>query len=104
MNRSLAAFLEYGLLFIVFIVLVAFIGPPDFSKRPQRATPPATPMLSQASGPAPWDMNLRLPAQSDRTVRYTMNVKLNTETNIIGGAGGLGGGKKTRRARKQTPL
>jgi len=104
MNRSLAAFLEYGLLFIVFIVLVAFIGPPDFSKRPQPATPPATPMLSQASGPAPWDMNLRLPAQSDRTVRYTMNVKLNTETNIIGGSEVLEWRNNTGRAQNQFPF
>lgn len=104
MNRSLAAFLEYGLLIAICIVLVAFIGPPDFQKNRQPASPPATPALSQASGPAPWDMALRLPAQSERTVRYTMDVKLDVETNIIGGSEILEWRNTTGRFQNQFPF
>ena len=104
MNRSLAAFLEYGLLLIVSIVLVAFIGPPDLQKSRQPVTPPAIPAVSQATGPAPWDMNLRLPAQSDRIVRYTMDVKLDVETNIVGGSEILEWRNTTGRYQNQFPF
>lgn len=103
MNRSLAVFLEYGLLIAVCIALAAFIGPPDYQSRLPVSPPPAS-TLSQESGPAPWDMNLQLPARSPRIVSYTMNVGLDIETNIISGTEILEWHNTTGRYQNQFPF
>ncbi|MBI3586546.1 MAG: M1 family metallopeptidase [Ignavibacteriales bacterium] len=84
MKKTSLAFLEYGFLAIVFILLVAFIGtPPSENDALPQIHSPSTPALQQ--GTKAWDKNLELPTQSDRIVHYTMDVKLDVKTNIVSG-------------------
>ena len=85
MTPRLVSILEYGLLATVLLATVAFIGLPNDPQHPAVTPPGSPPRISQASGAAPWDQNLRLPAQSDRIANYTMDVRLNTESNTISG-------------------
>ena len=86
MTRRLVTILESGLLFAVILAIVAFVGPPQSTRQQLPAiTPPLPPRVTQGSALAAWDQRLRLPDQSDRIANYTMDVRLNTETNTISG-------------------
>ena len=82
MKKPFITLLEYGFILAATVLIVAFVGlPPGESiQLPSRSIP----RLKQAS--APWDKDLVLPTQSDRIVRYTMDVKLDVKTNIISGS------------------
>ncbi len=81
MNKKLSAILEYGVLVLACVLLVAFMGTPDSEEAVQ--TRRAAPAIAQQS--EPWDRNLALPKQSDRIANYTMDVKLDTAKNIVSG-------------------
>jgi len=84
MKKIAITLLEYGFLFIAAVLILAFVGlPPSKTDFIQQAFTHTIPKFVQGS--EPWDKDLRLPTQSDRIVRYTMDVKLDTATNIIGG-------------------
>jgi hypothetical protein len=84
MKKVLIAVLEYGFIIAAMILMVAFVGlPPGEGIVLQKSPAPSIPRLMQ--GVQLWDKDLRLPAQSDRIVHYTMDVKLDTKSNIIRG-------------------
>ena len=83
MNRKLGVILEISVIVLACISLVAFMGPPNAEQRRVRSPQRTTQTISEAG--QPWDRNLVLPKQSDRIANYTMDVKLDTEKNIISG-------------------
>lgn len=83
MKNRFAAFFEFVLLTAACLGLVAFIGTPGGEQAAREMRVPASPRLSQGS--RTWDQNLFLPRQSDRVASYTMNVKLDTQTDIVSG-------------------
>ncbi|MBF8296731.1 MAG: hypothetical protein HW389_3276, partial [Bacteroidetes bacterium] len=85
MKKILISVLEYGFLLAAMAVIVAFMGlPAGESIDLQRHPTPSIPKLVQQT--EAWDKDLTLPTQSDRIVRYSMNVKLDPKTNIISGS------------------
>ncbi len=84
MKKVLVALLEYGFIIAALVLMVAFVGlPPGEGINLQKTPTPSIPRLAQGS--VPWDKDLKLPTQSERIVHYTMDVKLDTKTNIIHG-------------------
>jgi hypothetical protein len=84
MKKILVMLLEYGFIIAAMVAIVAFVGlPPGGGINLQRQPTPSIPKLAQ--GTEPWDKGLTLPTQSDRIVRYAMNVTLDTKTNTISG-------------------
>ena len=84
MKNTVIIVLEYGFILAATILVVAFIGlPPAEQSTSRAASSPSIPRWEQ--GTEPWDKDLKLPTQSDRIVRYTMDVRLNMKTNIISG-------------------
>ncbi|MCX6132289.1 MAG: M1 family metallopeptidase [Ignavibacteriales bacterium] len=103
MKKILIVLLEYGFIIAGLIALAAFIGvPPGSSITLQRQPAPSIPKLTQ--GTEPWDKDLKLPTQSDRIVRYSMDVKLNTRTNIISGTETLEWKNTTGRPQQDFPF
>lgn len=103
MNKILIAVMEYGFILAATVLVVAFVGlPPVGSIVPQSIPTPPIPRLIQ--GTEPWDKNLTLPTESDRIVRYTMDVKLETKTNIIRGWEILEWKNTTGRPQKEFPF
>ena len=85
MKKTLLSILEYGFILVAIALVVAFVGlPPGENAAVQQLPSPSIPKLTQ--GIEPWDKDLKLPTQSDRMVRYTMDVKLDAKTNIISGS------------------
>jgi len=85
MKKILISVLEYGFLLAAMAVIVAFVGlPTGESIDLQRHPTPTIPKLVQQTDA--WDKDLKLPTQSDRIVRYLMNVRLDPKTNIISGS------------------
>lgn len=85
MKKILISVLEYGFLLAAMAVIVAFVGLPTVESIDlQRQPIPSIPTLVQQTDA--WDKDLTLPTQSDRIVRYLMNVKLDPKTNIISGS------------------
>jgi hypothetical protein len=84
MKNTVITILEYGFILAATILVLAFIGLPPAEQSTNRpASSPSIPRWEQ--GTDAWDKDLKLPTQSDRIVRYTMDVRLNTKTNIISG-------------------
>ncbi|MEK6754941.1 MAG: M1 family metallopeptidase [Bacteroidota bacterium] len=84
MKKTVIAILEYGFILAAMILIVAFVGlPPADQNAKQQRLNPSIPKWEQ--GTEPWDKDLKLPKQSDRIVHYTMDVKLDTKSNIISG-------------------
>ncbi len=83
--RRLASSLELGALIAVLLFLAAFIGAPTDDAPITRTPEPPSTGMKQSAPSASWERNLTLPRQSDRIANYTMDVSLNTETNIISG-------------------
>ena len=84
MKKTVITILECGFILAATILVVAFIGlPPAEQSTSRTASSPSIPRWEQ--GTEAWDKDLKLPTQSDRIVRYTMDVKLNTKANIISG-------------------
>jgi hypothetical protein len=103
MKKILVMLLEYGFIIGAMIALVAFVGLPTRDQLSLQSIPtPAIPKLIQ--GADPWDKDLKLPAQSDRIVRYTMNVRLDPKTNIITGSETLEWKNTTGRPQQDFPF
>ncbi len=102
MQRKLYSFLEYIVLLTAFLLVAAFIGLPQFDSKP--ATIPSTQNVKIEQGGKLWDENLVLPAQSDRNLSYTMDVKLDPATNIIGGTEILEWKNYTGQSQSQFPF
>jgi hypothetical protein len=103
MKKLLIMLLEYGFIIGAMIAIVAFVGlPPGNAIDLQRQPAPAIPRLVQ--GAEPWDKNLTLPTQSDRIVRYTMDVKLHPKTNIIAGSETLQWKNTTGKPQQEFPF
>lgn len=75
------ALFEYGILSLAIVFMFAFIGLPNPDQPARLKTPPAR----FEQGSPPWDERLALPDSSERIVRYTMDVKLDTAQNTIRG-------------------
>jgi hypothetical protein len=84
MKKIVVTLLEYGFILVAAVLLLAFVGLPpsktDFIRQTSSRTIPKF-----VQGTEPWDKDLKLPTRSDRIVRYTMDVKLDTATNVISG-------------------
>ena len=103
MKKIVVALLEYGFILVAAVLILAFVGlPPAKTDFIQQKFSRSTPRFEQ--GAPPWDQNLRLPAQSDRIVRYTMDVKLDTSTNIISGWEILEWRNTTGRSQQEFPF
>lgn len=103
MKKILIAFLEYGFIVGAMILIVAFVGlPPGEGTVLQKV--PASSVLKFVQGSEPWDKDLKLPTQSDRIVHYTMDVRLDTKTNIIHGWEILEWKNTTGRAQQEFPF
>ncbi len=84
MKKIFISTIEFSVLAIASLLLFAFIGIPRSSDPLQQAQ--SQPAIEAGEGGLePWDANLVLPAQSDRIANYTMDVELDTSTNIISG-------------------
>ena len=102
MRKNLTWILETGFLLAAFVLLAAFIGSPN--EEQHRTSSPRQTSLSIAATNEPWDRNLVLPKQSDRIAKYTMDVKLDTEKNIISGWEVLEWKNTTGRAQNEFPF
>jgi hypothetical protein len=102
MKNNLLSILEYGFIVAALVLLAAFVGLPPGQSPLQQFPRPSIPTLTQ--GPDPWDINLKLPTQSDRIVHYTMNVKLDPKTNIISGSEQLEWKNTTGLAQQEFPF
>jgi len=103
MKKILVGALEYGFIVAAAVLIVAFVGlPPTDSNTVQKAQKSSVPRLEQ--GTEPWDKELKLPTLSDRIVRYTMDVRLDTETNVISGWEILEWRNTTGRAQQEFPF
>lgn len=83
MRRHVITALEFFLLALAFVALAHFVGIP-----PTAATTGPERVHSQGGispGLADWDRALVLPGASDRIANYTMDVALDTATNVISG-------------------
>ena len=82
MKKILVAALEYGFILVAAVLIIAFVGlPPANLSHVQQASKSPIPRWEQ--GTEAWDKDLKLPTQSDRIVRYTMDVRLDTKKNTI---------------------
>ena len=103
MKKILVMLLEYGFIIGAMIALVAFVGLPTGDQLSLQHTPTQSiPKFIQGAGP--WDKDLKLPTQSDRIVRYTMNVRLDPKTNIITGSETLQWRNTTGRPQQDFPF
>ncbi|HTY37441.1 MAG TPA: M1 family metallopeptidase [Bacteroidota bacterium] len=103
MKRLLVMLLEYGFIIAAMVALVAFVGLPPGRDIDQHQQPVLNiPRLIQ--GAEPWDSNLKLPAQSDRIVRYTIDARLRVKTNIITGTETLEWRNTTGRPQQDFPF
>lgn len=84
MKKALRSFFELIILILFSVLLFAFIGLPSTTDPLlQRQSLPT--IQAGDAGLESWDQSLVLPSQSDRIASYTMDVKLDTATNIISG-------------------
>jgi len=83
MKKKLVSLFEFGFILVAWILLVAFLGTPNSEQRRIQSSQRSP--RSEPAAPQAWDANLVLPKQSDRIANYTMEVKLDTATNIISG-------------------
>jgi len=103
MKKILIAFLEYGFIIGMMILIAAFVGlPPGEEFSLQKIPAPSIPRFVQ--GVEPWDKDLTLPTRSDRIANYTMDVRLDTKTNIIHGWEILEWKNTTGRAQQEFPF
>jgi hypothetical protein len=103
MKKILIAFLEYGFIIGMMILIAAFVGlPPGEEVSLQKIPAPSIPRFVQGFGP--WDKDLTLPTRSDRIANYTMDVRLDTKTNIIHGWEILEWKNTTGRAQQEFPF
>jgi len=84
MSRSWISATEYAVLLVVLIALTAFIGLPSSERLDLHGS--AT-VVDQETAPPDrgWEQYLILPTQSDRIANYRMDVRLDTQANIIRG-------------------
>ncbi len=81
MSARRIAIIEYVVLAVAIVSVFAFIGLPG----PDQRLRPLAHQTRLEQGAPPWDANLVLPDSSDRIVHYTMDVTLDTATNIVRG-------------------
>lgn len=103
MKKIVITLLEYGFIIVAAVLILAFVGlPPSKTDSIQQTFTRTIPKLTR--GTEPRDKDLKLPTQSDRIVHYTMDVKLDTATNIIGGWEILEWRNTTGRAQQEFPF
>jgi len=101
MHKRILPLLEFFGLALVFIALAYLVGLPETGAR---SVPPSVQIESQDRGPAEWDRALRLPTRSDRIANYTMDVSLDTSSNVIAGWEILEWTNTTGRSQSQFPF
>jgi len=103
MKKILVAALEYGFILVAAVLIIAFVGlPPANLSHLQQASKSTIPRWEQ--GTEAWDKDLKLPTQSDRIVRYTMDVRLDTKKNTISGSEILEWRNTTGQAQQEFPF
>jgi hypothetical protein len=104
MRRRFIPLLEFLGLVLVFIALAYVVGAPETDARPGLFSPQRSSGRENPPGLADWDRALRLPTQSDRIANYTMDVHLDTATNVISGWEILEWTNTTGRPQSQFPF
>ena len=101
MHKRILPLLEFFGLALVFIALAYLVGLPETDAR---SVPPSVQIENQDQGPAEWDRALRLPTRSDRIANYTLDVSLDTSSNVIAGWEILEWTNTTGRSQSQFPF